>query len=426
MPLDNPQVTRVRADVLLVERGLAETRERAQRLIMAGRARIGTRTLVKPATLVDFDAAIELTEPERYVSRGGYKLEGALVGFEIDVTGRRCLDIGASTGGFTDCLLQRGAASVLAIDVGRAQLHQRLRDDPRVTLLEGTNARALPELPAVDLFVADLSFISLRKVLPSVAERVGPCCEGVVLLKPQFEAGPSLVPRGGVISRPQRARNRAHGLYPLGRRRRLVGLWHYGVANSRRRWQRGVPSASQNTRPHAGNAQFAAMLSRAVILHHPQSEGAAVFANQLSRELGRHGVGTFVGDAWGPIDEAAMDRCRSRRLHRWRWHGLRAARLTIPYAVPILGVNMGRLGFLTDMSPRDCFTNVERILEEDWRVEERLMARGELEVGPIKPPVVYHGLNDIVSAVNRRAGRSTSMCRSMAPASRTIAAMASS
>jgi 23S rRNA (cytidine1920-2'-O)/16S rRNA (cytidine1409-2'-O)-methyltransferase len=202
LPLDNPQVTRVRADVLLVERGLAETRERAQRLIMAGRARIGTRTLVKPATLVDFDAAIELTEPERYVSRGGYKLEGALVGFEIDVTGRRCLDIGASTGGFTDCLLQHGAASVLAIDVGRAQLHQRLRDDPRVTLLEGTNARALPELPAVDLFVADLSFISLRKVLPSVAERVGPCCEGVVLLKPQFEAGQSLVPRGGVIRDP--------------------------------------------------------------------------------------------------------------------------------------------------------------------------------------------------------------------------------
>ncbi|MGH2632597.1 MAG: TlyA family RNA methyltransferase [Tepidiformaceae bacterium] len=190
---------RIRADVLLVERGLAETRERAQRLIMAGRARIGTRVLVKPATMVQTDAAIELTELERFVSRGGYKLEGALDGFGIDVSGRRCVDLGASTGGFTDCLLQRGANSVLAIDVGRAQLHQRLRDDPRVTLLEGTNARDLPPLPPLDLFVADLSFISLRKVLPSVAARVAPWCEGVVLLKPQFEAGPADVPRGGVI-----------------------------------------------------------------------------------------------------------------------------------------------------------------------------------------------------------------------------------
>ena len=201
-PIDNRPMTRVRADVLLVERGLAESRERAQRLIMAGRARVGTRLLVKPATLLDADAPIELTELEQYVSRGGHKLEGALQGFTIEVAGLRCLDLGASTGGFTDCLLQRGARSVLAIDVGRAQLHQRLRDDPRVTLLEGTNARNLPALPPIDLFVADISFISLRKVLPSVASRVAPGCEGVVLLKPQFEAGPALVPRGGVIRDP--------------------------------------------------------------------------------------------------------------------------------------------------------------------------------------------------------------------------------
>lgn len=189
----------MRADVLLVERGLAETRERARQLIMAGRARVGTLTLVKPAQMLDSTVEIEVTEPERYVSRGGYKLEGALDAFGIDVAGLRCMDLGASTGGFTDCLLQRGAASVLAVDVGRAQLHQRLREDPRVTLLEGTNARDLPELPPVDLFVADLSFISLTKVLPSVARRVGPGTTGVVLLKPQFEAGPADVPRGGVI-----------------------------------------------------------------------------------------------------------------------------------------------------------------------------------------------------------------------------------
>lgn len=190
---------RVRADVLMVERGLAETRERAQRLIMAGRARVGTMTLVKPAQLLDADAPIDVSEPERYVSRGGLKLEHALAESGIDVTGLRCLDLGASTGGFTDCLLQRGAASVLAVDVGRAQLHQRLRNDPRVSLLEDTNARDLPVLPPIDFFVADLSFISLRKVLPSVQARVAPGTMGVVLLKPQFEAGPRDVPRGGVI-----------------------------------------------------------------------------------------------------------------------------------------------------------------------------------------------------------------------------------
>lgn len=166
---------------------------------MAGRARVGTQTLVKPATLLDEDSPIELISGERYVSRGGHKLEAALAEFGIDVTGLRCLDLGASTGGFTDCLLQHGAQSVVAVDVGRAQLHQRLREDPRVTLMEGVNARDLPELPPAGFFTADLSFISLRKVLPSVAARLAAATPGVVLLKPQFEAGPAEVPRGGVI-----------------------------------------------------------------------------------------------------------------------------------------------------------------------------------------------------------------------------------
>ncbi|MGK2965553.1 MAG: TlyA family RNA methyltransferase [Tepidiformaceae bacterium] len=190
---------RVRADVLMVERGLADTRERARRLIMAGRARVGTLTLVKPATMLDAASPLELIAPERYVSRGGLKLEAALDAFAIAPSGLRCLDLGASTGGFTDCLLQRGATSVMAVDVGRAQLHQKLRDDPRVTLLEGTNARSLPPLPPIDFFVADLSFISLRLILASVAMRTSPNTRGVVLLKPQFEAGPADVPRGGVI-----------------------------------------------------------------------------------------------------------------------------------------------------------------------------------------------------------------------------------
>ncbi len=192
-------MARVRADQLLVHRGLAESRESARRLIMAGRARSGTLTLVKPATMLDEGAPLDLSQPERYVGRGGHKLEAALDGFAVDVTGLRCLDVGASTGGFTDCLLQRGAASVLAVDVGRGQLHQRLREDPRVTVMERTNARDLPELPRLDFFVADVSFISLRKVLPSVALRLPGHTPGVVLLKPQFEAGPADVPRGGVV-----------------------------------------------------------------------------------------------------------------------------------------------------------------------------------------------------------------------------------
>ena len=166
---------------------------------MAGRARTGTLTLVKPATMLDEGAPLDLSEVERYVSRGGRKLEAALDAFGVDVTGLRCLDVGASTGGFTDCLLQHGAASVVAVDVGRGQLHQKLREDPRVTSMERTNARDLPQLPPLDLFVADVSFISLRKVLPSVATRLPACAPGVVLLKPQFEAGPADVPRGGVV-----------------------------------------------------------------------------------------------------------------------------------------------------------------------------------------------------------------------------------
>ena len=191
-------MARVRADQLLVRRGLAPSRESARRLIMAGRARSGTTTLVKPATLLDDGAPLDLRESERYVSRGGRKLEAALDAFAIDVRGLRCLDVGASTGGFTDCLLQRGAASVLAVDVGRGQLHQRLREDARVTVMERTNARALPPLPPLDFFVADVSFISLRKVLPATAARLPAGTPGLALLKPQFEAGPERAP-GGVV-----------------------------------------------------------------------------------------------------------------------------------------------------------------------------------------------------------------------------------
>ncbi|MFQ5380685.1 MAG: TlyA family RNA methyltransferase [Dehalococcoidia bacterium] len=192
-------MARRRADVLLVERGLVESRDLARRLILGGRVRSGSTVLVKPATLLHPDAELKVVEPARYVSRGGHKLEEGLRAFSVDVTGLRCLDIGASTGGFTDCLLQHGAAEVVAVDVGRAQLHWKLRQDPRVTLLEKTNARDLPDVGEFAVFVADVSFISLRLILPAVARRAVPGTPGVVLLKPQFEAGRELVPRGGVI-----------------------------------------------------------------------------------------------------------------------------------------------------------------------------------------------------------------------------------
>jgi 23S rRNA (cytidine1920-2'-O)/16S rRNA (cytidine1409-2'-O)-methyltransferase len=184
-----------RLDVLLVERGLAESRGQAQALVLAGRV----RGFDKPGTQVDSDAAVEVVQPAPYVSRGGEKLAHALDAFHVDPAGRDCLDVGASTGGFTDVLLQRGASRVAALDVGYGQLHERLRSDPRVTVLERTNARELRELPfAPDLVVCDVSFISLRLVLPPVFALAVPDWEAVVLVKPQFEAGRSEAPRGVV------------------------------------------------------------------------------------------------------------------------------------------------------------------------------------------------------------------------------------
>jgi 23S rRNA (cytidine1920-2'-O)/16S rRNA (cytidine1409-2'-O)-methyltransferase len=187
-----------RLDVLLVERGLAESRAQAQALVMAGRV----PGFEKAGQQVDEGVRLELTQPPRFVSRGGEKLDHALDVFRVDPEGRRCLDVGSSTGGFTDVLLQRGAAEVIALDVGRAQLHERLREDPRVTVMESVNARHLTELPfAPELVTCDVSFISLRQVLPPVLRLAAPGWEAVVLVKPQFEAGREQV-KGGVVRSP--------------------------------------------------------------------------------------------------------------------------------------------------------------------------------------------------------------------------------
>ena len=192
-----------RLDVLLVERGLAESRAQAQALVLAG--------LVpgydKPGHQVDEAAELEVERGPRFVSRGGDKLDNALEAFRIDVAGLDTLDVGASTGGFTDVLLQRGAARVIAVDVGYGQLHPRLRADPRVVVLERTNARALEELPfAPDLIVCDVSFISVRTALPPALRLAKPGWQALVLVKPQFEAGRGETSKGVVRDPAVRAR----------------------------------------------------------------------------------------------------------------------------------------------------------------------------------------------------------------------------
>lgn len=196
----------VRLDRLLVDRGLAPSRERAQRLVLAGAVLVDERPATKPAAVVAPDAALRLRTPaSAYVSRGGEKLAGALDAFGLDVTGRMALDVGASTGGFTDCLLRRGARRVLAVDVGYGQLAWTLRQDARVVVLERVNARhlepaMLPEAP--DLAAIDVSFISLALVLPAVARVLRPGGDVIALVKPQFEAGRGQVGKGGVVRDP--------------------------------------------------------------------------------------------------------------------------------------------------------------------------------------------------------------------------------
>lgn len=194
-----------RLDALLVALELAESREKARALIMAGHVLVEDAPATKPGLMVPAGSRVRVKEEMRYVSRGGLKLEAALDAFAIDPAGLTAADIGASTGGFSDCLLQRGAAHIYAIDVGYGQLAWKLRQDSRVTLLERTNVRSLAGLPGgvqVDLAVVDVSFIGLDLVLPAVARFLRPGGEAIVLIKPQFEAGKGRVGKGGVVRDP--------------------------------------------------------------------------------------------------------------------------------------------------------------------------------------------------------------------------------
>lgn len=242
----------MRLDQALVQRGLIESREKAQRAVLAGQVRVNGQPAKKPGDKTKDSDRLELTEREKFVSRGGHKLEHALRHFALDVTGWSAMDLGASTGGFTDCLLQHGAARVFAIDVGQGQLAWTLRQDPRVVVMERTNARTLtpagfpvPFEPA-DLVVADCSFISLTKILPSAGPLLKRPGKIVALIKPQFEAGRQEVSKGeGVITDPA-----VH-------ERVVAELRHFAESELRFRWL-GV-TESPLLGP-AGNKEFLALL----------------------------------------------------------------------------------------------------------------------------------------------------------------------
>ena len=205
-------MSKVRLDVLLTERGLAESRSKAQAMIMAGQVRVDDQVVLKPATGVQPNSTLTVDSGPRFVSRGGEKLDAALEAFGIDLTGLTCVDVGASTGGFTDCMLQHGAEKVYAIDVGKGILHWKMRNHPKVVIMEKTNARYVESLPEpIDFVTVDASFISLKILLPVIKNWFGKAPSvnggglgGVVLIKPQFEAGRKDVSRGdGVIRDPE-------------------------------------------------------------------------------------------------------------------------------------------------------------------------------------------------------------------------------
>lgn len=224
-------MARTRLDQLLVTRGLAPSRERAQALILAGAVRVGGEVAHRSALPVEDDVAVALAEGPRFVSRGGEKLEAALAETGLDVRGLVALDVGSSTGGFTDALLQRGAVRVHAIDVGKGQLDWKLRNDPRVSVREGVNAREGFPLPEpVDLIVADLSFISLRVALPPSFVHLREGGHVLALVKPQFEAGREAVGKGGIVRDPEA---RAHAVIAVAERFTAEGLGVVAIVPSR-------------------------------------------------------------------------------------------------------------------------------------------------------------------------------------------------
>jgi 23S rRNA (cytidine1920-2'-O)/16S rRNA (cytidine1409-2'-O)-methyltransferase len=284
--------TRVRLDELLVARGLAATRGEAARLILAGQVRLPGGPLAKAGRLVAADAPVERLAPARFVGRGGEKLAAALDAFGVSVEARVCLDIGASTGGFTDCLLTRGARRVHAVDVGHGQLHPRLRDDPRVAVWEGVNARHLEPRRFADdpsFATVDVSFIALEKVLPAVLRCLVDPAEVVALVKPQFEVGRHQVGKGGVVRAADARREAVRGVAAAAA---ALGLHPRGVAASVLHGPKGnrevfIYLARTGPRPPLEGAAFETALATAVPDDDPAAPSRRAPPGHSSRAEGR-------------------------------------------------------------------------------------------------------------------------------------------
>ncbi len=406
------KTTRVRLDQLLVERGLVESRSRAQALVLAGKVRVGegdaARHDRKPGDLIDASTSVEVETPEPYVSRGGHKLVAALGAFGIDPSGLVCLDVGASTGGFTDVLLQRGASRVYALDVGRGQLAESLRRDTRVVSMERTNARTLTSttLPEpIGLATIDVSFISLDLVLAPVASTLGPGGHIVALVKPQFEAGRGRTDHGVVRdpADPSRGAGTDRGARP-GRRPRDPG-----------RHRLAAPGARGQSRV-------------------PGPPGARAGLRR-DRRAGRDGVGAMtverIGFAYNPTIEAAVELsaraagwCQMRHIDQWQAPSddmavllrelpttdalvvlggdgtfLRAVRAVAEVDVPILGINLGKVGFLSKAEASDLDAVLARIHAGEYQIGERMALEGViLRDGRPIDDARHVALNDFVVA----------------------------
>ncbi len=403
---------KVRLDELLVERGLAETRAKAQALVLAGKVRVGdgdaARRDRKPGDRVGTDEPIALDAPEPYVGRGGYKLAAALDAFGIDPTGMNALDVGASTGGFTDVLLQRGAGHVYALDVGRGQLAESLRRDPRVTSMERTNARTLTAATfpgPIDLAVIDVSFISLDKVLGPTISTLTPAADIVALVKPQFEAGKGRTDHG-VVRDPAIHRE---VLESVTGHARSLGLGTRDVIAS--------PLTG-----HDGNREF--------LVHLAQGPGCADLGRAHRRGHRRVTV-KRIGFAYNPTIEATVELaarasgwCHQHSIDEWRAQSgdletlrrelpttdalvvlggdgtfLRAARAVAEIDVPLLGINLGKIGFLSKAEAGDLESVLEHIVAGEYRLDERMAIEGRImRGGGLGDGDRHIALNDIVVA----------------------------
>ena len=395
----SPREKKQRLDVWLVERGLAESRERAQALVLAHRVRVDGKLAAKPGERVGAASVLEVSGPDHpYVGRGGLKLAGALDRFGVDPGGRICLDVGASTGGFTDCLLQRGAAKVYALDVGSGQLHYRLRRDSRVVVLEGRNARYLEasDLPeAVTLITVDVSFISLRLILPRLPQLLAPRGDLIPLVKPQFEVGRREVGKGGIVRDAGLHRRVIREILcfastlPLRIARRLR------LAGGRERGKSRVLSPS----PQPRGGRFAS-ISRGAdrggpspmklpfefdvvgIVAKPDASNSRKVLRRLGALLKQRGI-RYLADSEAArlLGKKSLARslpvlCRSVKLLVVLGGDgtlLGVARKITGRPVPILGVNLGQLGFLTETAQEELEAFFSRILEGKFSVEERMM-----------------------------------------------------